>query len=211
MNIKKGDFIEMEFTAKIKNNNQVFDTTSEETAKKENIYSKEVTYKPIIFTVGQGHVLKGLDEFIVDKEPGTYNIVLSPENAFGKKDAKLLRLIGKGEFTKHDIDPMPGLEVDLDGNRGIIRTVNGGRVIVDFNHPLASQEIEYDISIKRIVSDEKEKIEGLLNIFKIPFKTVELQDNKATISFAVEIPQEITKPIADEIVKLTGIKDIMFK
>ena len=149
--IKKGDFVELEYTACIDNNGVIFDTTSEETAKVHNIYNKEASYKPLIVCVGEGHLLKGLDDFVVDKTPGKYIVKL--ENAFGKKNAKLLRLISVGEFKKHDVQPVPGLEVDLDGHRGIIRTVNGGRVIVDFNHPLASQDITYDINILGKVDD----------------------------------------------------------
>lgn len=211
MTIKKGDFIEIEYTARIKNTDQVFDTTNEETAKANNLYHKEVKYKPITICVGEGNLIKGLDEFIEGKDLGKHHVELPPEKAFGKKDAKLLRLISLGEFRKHQIDPMPGLEVELDGNRGTVRTVNGGRVIVDFNHPLSSKDIIYDIDIKRIINDDKEKIQGLLDIYRIPHKSVELIDNKATIEFGMDVPKEITKPIADEIVKLIGVKDILFK
>jgi len=122
-----------------------------------------------------------------------------------------LRLISLGEFKKHNIQAMPGLEVELDGQRGIIRTVNGGRVIVDFNHPLSSQEVNYDVVIKNIITDDKRRIEALLNLFKIPIKSVEVSEGKVIIEFGVEMPQEITKPIADEIVRLVGIRDIVFK
>ena len=122
-----------------------------------------------------------------------------------------MRLISLGEFKKHNIQAMPGLEVELDGQRGIIRTVNGGRVIVDFNHPLSSQEVNYDVVIKNIITDDKRRIEALLNLFKIPIKSVEVSEGKVIIEFGVEMPQEITKPIADEIVRLVGIRDIVFK
>ena len=143
--IKKGDFIELDFTAKLTSNDMVYDTTLEQVAKDNNIYSKDYTYNPLIVTVGEGHLLKGLDEFVEGKELGEYHVKIPAEKAFGKKDAKLLRLISLGEFKKHNIQAMPGLEVELDGQRVIIRTVNGGRVIVDFNHPLSSQEVNYDV------------------------------------------------------------------
>jgi FKBP-type peptidyl-prolyl cis-trans isomerase SlyD len=209
--IKKGDFIELDFTAKLTSNDMVYDTTSEQVAKDNNIYSKEYNYNPLIVTVGEGHLLKGLDEFVEGKELGEYHVKIPAEKAFGKKDAKLLRLISLGEFKKHNIQAMPGLEVELDGQRGIIRTVNGGRVIVDFNHPLSSQEVNYDVVIKNIITDDKRRIEALLNLFKIPIKSVEVSEGKVIIEFGVEMPQEITKPIADEIVRLVGIRDIVFK
>ena len=158
--IKLGDFIELDYTARIKNNDIVFDTTIESDAKKHGIHSPKVTYKPLTIKVGEGHLVKGLDEFIVDKVPGKYSVDLIPEKAFGKKDAKLLRLVSIKEFHKNEIQPQIGLEVELDGNRGVVRTISGGRVIVDFNHPLSSQDIIYDLHIKSIVTDPKAKVAG---------------------------------------------------
>jgi FKBP-type peptidyl-prolyl cis-trans isomerase 2 len=210
-NIKKGDFVELDYTARISNTDTVFDTTSEGDAKKFKIHSKDVKYKPLIVKIGEGHLVKGLDDFIVDKVPGMYKVDLSPELAFGKKNAKLLRLVSIKEFHKNQIQPMPGLEVELDGNRGIVRTISGGRVIVDFNHPLSSQNITYDVTIKSIVVDPKLKVEAALEMFRIPFEKVEFENEKAVVSFKTKIPDEITKPIIDELRKLTDVKDVEFR
>jgi len=209
-NIKVGDFIELDYTAKIKNNDIVFDTTIEADAKKFGIHSPKVVYKPLTIKVGEGHLVKGLDEFIVDKVPGNYTVELEPAKAFGKKDAKLLRLVSIKEFHKNEIQPMIGLEVELDGNRGIVRTISGGRVIVDFNHPLSSQDIIYDINIKGIITDPKLKVEAALEAFRIPFEKVEIVDGSAHVSFKSKIPDEVSKPIADELKKMTDV-NVEFK
>lgn len=207
--IQKGDFIEMDFTAKVNNTGMVFDTTVESEAKKHNIYNKDVKFKPLVICVGEGQLLKGLDDFLIAKKLGKHTVSL--DNAFGKKDAKLLRLVSIKEFHKNKIQPVPGLEVELDDHRGIIRTVNGGRVIVDFNHPLASQDITYDIDIKRIVEDESEKVKCVLDFLKIPYKNVEVDGEKAILSYGIDVPKELNEPIANEIKRLTKIKDIEFK
>lgn len=209
-NVKIGDFIELDYTARIKSNGIVFDTTIEADAKKHGIHDSKIKYKPLIIKVGQGQLVKGLDDFIVDKALGNYTVELEPEQAFGKKNAKLLRLISIKEFHKNQIQPMPGLEVELDGNRGIVRTISGGRVIVDFNHPLSSQDIIYDISIKGIVIDPKTKVEAVLELFKIPFENTELNDGKVVVTFKTKIPDEVSKPILDELKKLTDV-DVEFK
>lgn len=207
--IQKGDFIEMDFTAKVNNTGIVFDTTLESEAKKHNIYNKDVKFKPLVICVGEGQLLKGLDDFLIAKKLGKYTFSL--ENPFGKKDAKLLRLVSIKEFHKNKIQPVPGLEVELDNHRGIVRTVNGGRVIVDFNHPLASQDITYEIDIKRIVEEESEKVKGVLDFLKIPYKNVEVDGEKAIISYGVDVPKELNEPITNEIKRLTKIKEIEFK
>lgn len=207
--IQKGDFIELNYTASVKSTGVVFDTTIESEAKKHNIYVKDFNYKPIIICVGEGQLVKELEDFLIGKELGKYT--LSIENAFGKKNAKLLRLISIKEFHKHNIQPMPGLEVDLDGHKGIVRTVNGGRVIVDFNHPLASQEITYIVEVKRIVDNEEEKIKGILDYLRFPFTDLKVDGEKAIISYGIDIPKEFTESLANEIKKLTNIKEVEFK
>jgi FKBP-type peptidyl-prolyl cis-trans isomerase SlyD len=209
-NVKVGDFIELDYTARIKNNDIVFDTTIESDAKKHGIHDSKIKYKPLIIKVGQGQLVKGLDDFIVDKTLGNYTVELEPELAFGKKNAKLLRLVSIKEFHNNQIQPMPGLEVELDGNRGVVRTISGGRVIVDFNHPLSSQDIIYDIDIKGIVTDPKLKVEAALELFKIPFENTELGDGKVIVTFKAKILDEVGKPILDELKKLTDV-DIEFK
>jgi FKBP-type peptidyl-prolyl cis-trans isomerase 2 len=209
--IKSGDFIEIDYTAKLKDDDIVFDTTLESDAKKHGIHSPKVAYKPLIIRAGQGQLVKGLDMFIIDKTPGNYSVDLDAENAFGKKNAKLLRLISVKEFHKNQIQPMPGLEVDLDGNRGIVRTVNGGRVIVDFNHPLSSKDITYNVTIKGIITDEKTKVEAALQMFRIPYESVEFANDTATVTFKTKIPPGVSAPIIEELKKLTDVKNVEFK
>lgn len=210
-NIKVGDFIELDYTAKLANTDSVFDTTIESDAKKYKIYNKDVKYKPLIIKVGSGHLVSGLDKFVVDKLPGSYTVEIDSENAFGKKNAKLLRLISIKEFHKNEIRPMPGLEVELDGNRGVVRTVSGGRVIVDFNHPLSSQDVTYNINIKSIVTEPTLKVEAALDIFKIPYENVTFDSDKVIVKFKTEIPKEIVETILTELKKLTGVDNIEFK
>ena len=211
MTIKKGDFVEMEFTGKIKSTMQIFDTNNKDVAKTYDVYDEKTDYRPMIIVVGERQIVKGLDDFIEGKDLGAYNVEVSAENAFGKKSAKLIQLYGLAEFHKHEINPFPGLEVDMDGQRGIIRTVNGGRVTVDFNHPLASHDLVYDIRLMRIVTDVKEKVEGVLRTFRVPFKNISLENGTATIHFENKFPEEITSPLAVEIKRLTGIENIEFK
>ncbi|HYD03664.1 MAG TPA: FKBP-type peptidyl-prolyl cis-trans isomerase [Alphaproteobacteria bacterium] len=209
--VNKGDFVQIDYTAKIKDGDIVFDTTLESDAKKHGIHNPKVTYKPLVIKAGEGQLVKGLDAFIVDKTPGNYTVELDADNAFGKKNAKLLRLVSVKEFHKNQINPMPGLEVDLDGNRGVVRTVNGGRVIVDFNHPLSSRDITYELQIKGVVEDPKLKVEAALGMFRIPFESVNFENDTATVVFKNKIPEEVAKPITEELKKLTNVKNIEFK
>ncbi|MCX6707442.1 MAG: hypothetical protein NT001_04865 [Candidatus Woesearchaeota archaeon] len=165
--------------------------------------------------VGEGHIVPGLDAEIEGKETGKdYSIAVSPENGFGKKDAKLIQLISTGKFRKENIQPMPGLQVNIDGTYGIVKSVSGGRTIVDFNHPLSGQNLIYDIRIVKIVNDDREKIKAMIEL-KLGLKDIEVEFNegKAIIITKkdLKIPAEVTKAISDEISKsIPALKSMEF-
>ena len=62
MTLEKGSLILMDYTAKVKDNKQIFETTSEEEAKKSDLYDPTRKYEPRLVSIGEGWVLKGLDE-----------------------------------------------------------------------------------------------------------------------------------------------------
>jgi FKBP-type peptidyl-prolyl cis-trans isomerase 2 len=160
MAIKKGDFIEVEYTGKTEG--QVFDSTSEAVAKEAGLNPK-ATYKPAIICIGEGQLLKGLDEFLEGKELGKHTVTVPPEKAFGKKDAKLLKLIPASKFKAAKIQPFVGMEVNVDNHYGVVRSISGGRITVDFNHPLASKELTYEVEVKRMVEKPEEQVASLLD------------------------------------------------
>lgn len=189
MAIQENDFIELDYTGKIKESGVVFDTTNEDEAKKAEVHNAQTHYTPVIICVGKGQLLKGLEQQLIGKEIGTFTFSLSPENAFGKKDAKLLKLVPATIFLKQGVHPVVGLQVTIDGAFGTIRTA-GGRTVVDFNHPLAGHDIEYVVTIKRIVTDKKEQLLGLLDVeAHLHEPQIEIIDKKAMITL-LELPPE---------------------
>ncbi|MBW2965790.1 peptidylprolyl isomerase [Candidatus Woesearchaeota archaeon] len=210
--IKKRDFVEVEYTGKTKEDNIIFDTTDEKTAKENNFHSQGMEYGPVAVCVGEGQILKGLDEEVEGKEIGKeYTIELSPEKAFGKKDVKLIKMIPISAFKKQNIEPQPGLQVNIDGVLGLIRRVGGGRCLVDFNHPLSGKEVVYTLKINKIVTDDKEKIKSYLKLALHLKAEVEIKENTAEIKIKKEIPKEIQENISKKLVELvTSIKKINF-
>ncbi len=209
--IKLGDFVELDYTGRIKDDKIVFDTTNEETAKASDIFSEKFKYKPVIICVGEKHLVKGLDDALIGKNPGKYTIEVKSENAFGKKAADLLKLIPLRLFAKDDVKPFVGLEVNVDGAIGVVRNVSGGRIIVDFNHPLSGRDLIYDIDVKRVVTDLLEQVKAVLELIGVPFENLDIMDDKATITMKVKLPEEAVSPLSDDIKRLTGLKAVEFK
>ncbi len=207
MAFKKGDFIEITYTGKLKDGDLVFDTTDEAVAKEQGIHNPKVTYKPIIIAIGEGHVLPGLDKHLEGKETGKYTFTLTPEEGFGKKSAAQLKLMPASVFKQQKIDPMPGLEVNVDGMNGIIKTVSGGRVIVDFNHPLASKELVYEIEVKRPVTDLKEKADALVSLLHLPLE-IKVVEGKVTVVYKTDFPAPVREKLEEDLKRLLGVKEM---
>jgi peptidylprolyl isomerase len=172
VSVKAGDVVYVDYVARLARDKSVFDTTSEEEAKKAGISHEGHDhgadghkYKPLLLVAGKGQSVKGLDEAIVGCEVGQQKHVLVPaDKGFGQRDASRMRLISVGEFRKRDIDPYPGLVVELDGGlTGMVKSVEAGRVKVDFNPAFAGEELEYDFTVTKCASDAKGKLELLLD------------------------------------------------
>ena len=211
--IKKHDFVEIEYTGRIKDNNIVFDTSDKKTAEQNNILNPEMQYGPVILCVGEQQVLPGLDKDIVGKEAGKeYTVTISPEQAFGKKDAKLIQLISTSKFHKENIRPMPGMQINVDGRMALVKSVTGGRTLVDFNHPLSGKEVSYSYNIKKIVTDTAEKIKALVSMNLGRNAKVDVTENTAIIRSKVDFPVQIQNTIKETFQKLVPeLKDIQFK
>ncbi|MBU2104176.1 MAG: FKBP-type peptidyl-prolyl cis-trans isomerase, partial [Nanoarchaeota archaeon] len=191
---------EIEYTGSA--NEQIFDTTDPEKAKEIGIETK---VKPIIISVGNDMVVKGFDQELIGKETEkSYSIHLTPENAFGKRNPKLIQMIPLKVFKEHKTQaPLPGTMFQFDGKIGKVLTASGGRVIVDFNNPLAGREVEYKIKVLRKIDDIDEKIKSLNEFFfrknfefKIEDKTLKLKVDKGFKQF-VDLFKDKFKEILD--------------
>lgn len=211
--VKKQDFVEMEYTGRTKEDNAIFDTTQADVAKKEGVYDKSHDYSPVVICIGENNLLKAVEDQLVGKEAGReYIFEINTENGFGKKDARLLQMIPLNKFRQQNIQPVPGLQLNIDGIFGVVKTVSGGRCYVDFNHPLAGRDLVYNVKIKRIVEDSKEKLNSLLKLhLHIKDAEIEINEDAATIKPKQEVPkeaQEEFKKIAQR--TIASIKNVDF-
>ncbi|MDP2926397.1 MAG: peptidylprolyl isomerase [Nanoarchaeota archaeon] len=174
MIINKNDFIELEFTGF--SNGEMFDTTDKKEAKEMGL---DADVKPIIISVGNGMLLKGFDDSLEGKELGKrYSIKLSPDKAFGPRNPKLIKTMPMGVFIEKKMNPYPGMTLQMDNYIAKVLSVSGGRVIVDFNNPLAGKEIEYSFMINKKIDDDKEKIDSLMDFFLKQRFDFEIMDKK---------------------------------
>lgn len=208
--IKKGDFIEIDYIAKLKSSNKTFDLTLADVAKKEVIFSESQIYKPFILCVGENHIIKGLDEALEGKEAGKeFEIDIGPEKAFGKRSPKLIQLTSQAIFRKQKMNPFPGLQLNIDGALATVRSVSGGRVILDFNNPLAGQTVHYWVRINREVASPEEQIKALAyTLLAEKDAKVKIKEKQAEISLKIKDKQIINK-FKEKVKELTGFELIV--
>ncbi|MBT3261944.1 peptidylprolyl isomerase [Candidatus Woesearchaeota archaeon] len=211
MVIKKGDFVEIDFIGRVKEGNHIFDLTKKSVAEKEGIVNKNAAYSPKIICVGNGDVVKGLDNFLEGKEIGKkYEFNVSIEEGFGRKDAKLIKMLSLNVFKKQNLRPFPGLQIDIDGAYGTVRTVSGGRVLVDFNHPLSGKELNYEIEINKLITDDTEKVKSVLKGMISKDIECSVKDGNAMID--LDLPEQYQKILAERIKKsVKSLKKVDFK
>ncbi|MFX1411186.1 MAG: helix-hairpin-helix domain-containing protein [Promethearchaeota archaeon] len=177
--VEKGDFVLVKITGK-NQRGKVFRVSSEEDAKKAGIYDEEKAkqgyYTPEFVIVGKpGFLNEGLTETI---ENMNYfekkSIRVPPTKAFGKRDPKKIERIGIAKFRKLNEGKNPEIGQDFTKQtqgqvqRGTVINIVQGRVIIDYNHPLAGQNLDYNIEIVDKIEDFNEKIEYFMISKGIP-------------------------------------------
>jgi len=162
--IQDGDFVRLAYTVRTAEDGTVVDTTSQEVAEEAGIDEEEHDFSPRIIVIGAGHVFPAVDEALVGNEAGDEGTVDVPAaEAFGEFDDDAVRTVSASKIDEDN--RFPGAQVTIDGDQGRVETVIGGRARVNFNHPLAGEDLEYDYEVLEVVDDRTEQAQGLLGMY----------------------------------------------
>jgi FKBP-type peptidyl-prolyl cis-trans isomerase SlyD len=161
--LQDGDFIRLAYTARTVEDDNLVDTTDEEVAEEEGV-GDQGTFEPRVIVLGEGHLFPQVEDDIRGKEVGDEgSVVVTGEDAFGEYDEEQVRTVSADKIDEDD--RYPGARIQIDGEQGVLETIIGGRARVDFNHPLAGEDIEYDYEILEEVDGDLEQAKGLLGMF----------------------------------------------
>ena len=162
--VQDGDFVKLSYTARTVENDQLVDTTDSEVAEEEGIDQEGQEFEPRTIVLGEGHIFDAVEDDVRGKDVGDSGTVVVPAaEAFGEYDEDDVRTLSAEKIPEDDRHP--GAQVQIDGEEGFVNTIIGGRARVDFNHPLAGDDVEYDYEIVEVVDDEVEKAAGLFEMF----------------------------------------------
>ncbi|MBD0367938.1 MAG: peptidylprolyl isomerase [Flavisolibacter sp.] len=111
--------------------------------------------EPLEFTVGSGQVIKGFDDGVKGMQVGDKKTVeIDARDAYGEKEEENVLELPKSQFPPH-IKPEVGMQLGLSNGAGqtfnvTVTEVKEDSVVLDANHPLAGQDLIFDIELVSI-------------------------------------------------------------
>ncbi|PZX19742.1 peptidylprolyl isomerase [Palleronia aestuarii] len=110
---------------------------------------------PLEFTVGSGQIIPGLDSAVTGMSVGDEKTVkVSPEEAYGARDPGRVQAVPREQIPA-DIPVDPGTQLQMQTPDGqtmpvMVAASNDTEVTLDANHPLAGQELTFDVELVEI-------------------------------------------------------------
>jgi FKBP-type peptidyl-prolyl cis-trans isomerase 2 len=212
--MKDGDFIRIDYVGRISESREIFDLTKGNVAKKEGIFNPNVKYNPVPVVIGGNFVVRGLENELKKMKVGDKKkISVDPTGAFGERKSEFIKLIPLSEFKKQDMDPYPGMPVTINKLMGRVLSVSGGRVRIDFNHPLAGKTLEYEVEVKKKITKKPEKVKAILEFFFKDGDDIEADFKQDTVEIKIkkDITRRTKRAIAENIIKWVNfIKKVRF-
>jgi peptidylprolyl isomerase len=191
MTLQKGDFILIDYVAKVKETNEVFDTTKEDISKKEHLHKEGELYEPKLVVIGEGWVLKALDDDLTTMEVNKPQTVEIPaDKGFGQRDPEKMKRVPIKQLYAKEINPVVGARIEYQGKNATVRSIGAGRVLLDFNPPLAGRTLIYDITVTSKLENLEAKIGALIHR-RVP--VVDLEKFKLTLkdkNLTVDMPED---------------------
>ena len=160
MTFDKGSLILVDYTAKVKDDDEVFDTTIEADAKKYSLHEENAKYHPKLVSIGETSypVLKGFDEALAKTAVGDkLTVEVTPDKGFGARDSGKVRMIPLRKLGEDAEKVSVGDTIEVDNKRGIIRFIGSGRVQIDYNHRYAGKTILFDVNVLKSLDSPKDK------------------------------------------------------
>lgn len=139
---RPGDTVKVHYTGRVADG-RVFDSSKQR--------------EPLEVTVGEGRIIPGFERALTEMEPGDEKTVTIPaEQAYGPRRQELIVSVERNDFPTH-IEPAVGQQLQVkqeDGDVAIVRVaeVTERHVTLDANHPLAGEDLTFDLELVAVVS-----------------------------------------------------------
>ena len=114
-----------------------------------------VNKTPLEFTLGNKTMIKGFEQAVIGMSPGENKTVTIPaKDAYGDWKQEYVVSLNRSQYP--DLDPKAGDRISYtltNGQKGTVKVLNVSEsmIVVDANHPLAGQDLTFDIQLVEIV------------------------------------------------------------
>ena len=139
--VKNGDTVKVHYRGTLKNGEE-FDSSAGR--------------EPLEFQVGQGHVIPGFENGMLEMTVGEKKTIEIPvKDGYGERDEKLVWNVDKNRLPA-DLDPQKGQmlqSIQEDGRRISVKVtdITDTNVTLDANHPLAGEDLIFEVELMEIV------------------------------------------------------------
>ncbi len=133
--VKNGDFVQLHYTGTLEDGT-VFDSSEDR--------------NPLEFQVGGGGIIQGFNDAVVDMGVDEEKkVVLAPDQAYGEPREDLKREFPTSMLEGHQVEQGQQLRFSSPHGpiSGTVLNIQPDKFLVDFNHPLAGQTLEFMIKI----------------------------------------------------------------
>ncbi|HEU4563145.1 MAG TPA: peptidylprolyl isomerase [Gemmatimonadaceae bacterium] len=109
---------------------------------------------PLEFTIGSGQVIAGFDEAVAGMHVGDdKKVTIAAEDAYGPRRSDLMLRVDRAQFPEH-LAPAVGQQLQLSQENELfvvtVREVTDDSVLLDANHPLAGEDLTFDLELVEI-------------------------------------------------------------
>lgn len=142
--VKKGDTVKVHYHGKL-TDGTTFDSSEGR--------------EPLEFEVGSGQVIPGFDDGVTGMAIGEKKTILIPaDEAYGQKQEDMIMEFPKERFPE-DMVPEAGMQLNMSNGQGqnfpvVIVEVKEAVVILDANHPLAGEDLTFDLELIEITGSK---------------------------------------------------------
>jgi FKBP-type peptidyl-prolyl cis-trans isomerase 2 len=165
--MNNGDIVKFDYELWIVENDKktLFETTLEATAKANGIFDPNVKYRPMTTFIGKKMLIQAFEDSLVTAEIGKeVELTIEPEKAYGVRNNKLVKVHSFRDFQKENVEPEVGKFVTLNKKTGKVIRVTPGRVVVDYNIPLAGKTLFYKYTLRQVITELKDQVSSIIEI-----------------------------------------------
>lgn len=111
-------------------------------------------HAPLAYIHGEGNIIPGLENALLGKAAGErIKVSIPPEEGYGLRDETLIQAVPREAF--HGVDEiLPGMQFHTETHDGgqlvTVVDVQGDSIILDGNHPMSGQHLNFDVEVTEV-------------------------------------------------------------